>query len=58
MMSLRVLAAVFSGLIMLITLVLIPVAYWGDKNPTWTKRLIVIGFIAALMFLVSVFWRV
>ncbi len=43
---------------MLITTALIPVAYWGDKNPTWTNRLVLIDSSAALVFLISVFWGV
>ncbi|MCI0347898.1 MAG: hypothetical protein L0Z53_00595 [Acidobacteriales bacterium] len=58
MMHFRVLVAIFSGVVMLISTVLIPFAYWGDKNPTWTKRLIVIDFLAAVAFLLSVFWGV
>ena len=43
---------------MLITTVLVPVAYWGDKSPIWTKRLIVIDAAAAITFLVSVFYGI
>jgi hypothetical protein len=39
-MSVRVLIAFFSGLIAVITTVLIPVAHFGDKNEAWTRRLI------------------
>jgi hypothetical protein len=56
MMNVRIWVAFFSFLTMLITSVLIPVAYWGDKNPTAVKRLIVISSVAATAFLVSVFW--
>jgi hypothetical protein len=56
MVNFRVLVGLFSFLIMLITSVMAPVAYWGDKNPTWAKRLSVIGFVAAVAFAISVFW--
>lgn len=55
-MSLRVLVAFFSFVITFITGVLIPVAYFGDKNELAAKRLIIIAGIAALIFLVAVFW--
>lgn len=54
-MGLRVPVAFFSFLITLIAGCLIPVAYFGDHNETWTKRLIVIASIAAILFLVAVF---
>jgi hypothetical protein len=46
-MTVRVLVAFFSGLIAVITTVLIPVAHFGDKNETWTRRLIAIAFVSA-----------
>jgi len=55
-MTLRVLVAGFSGLIALITTVLIPFAHFGDKNETWTKRLIAIAFVASMIFLVALLW--
>jgi hypothetical protein len=55
-LNIRVLVAFFSFLIALITTVLIPVSYFGDKSEVWTKRLIVIAFIAATVFIVTVFW--
>ena len=55
-MKFRVLIALFSVLTMLITSVMAPVAYWGDKNLAWAKRLTVIGFVAAVAFAISVFW--
>jgi hypothetical protein len=57
-MDFRGLVAVFSFLTMLITSVMAPVAYWGDKNYTWAKRLTMIGFVAAVAFFISVFWGV
>jgi hypothetical protein len=55
-MSIRVFIAFFSFVVAFITTVLIPVAYFGDKNEVATKRLIIIAGIAALIFLVAVFW--
>jgi hypothetical protein len=55
-MTLRVLIAFFSGVIAVITKVLIPFAHFGDKNETWTKCLIGIAFAASLIFLVTLFW--
>jgi hypothetical protein len=55
-MTLRILVAFFSGVISVITTVLIPFAHFGDKNETWTKRLIAIAFAASLIFLVALFW--
>jgi hypothetical protein len=52
----RVLVAFFSGVIALSTTVLIPFAYFGDKNETWTKRLIAIAFPASMIFLVALLW--
>ena len=54
-MSIRVLVAFFSFLVTLIAGCLIPVAYFGDHNETWTKRLIVIAGIAGALFLAAVF---
>jgi len=54
--SFRTLVAFFSFLIAFIAGCLVPVSYFGDKNETWTKRLIAIAFLAALIFLVDVFW--
>jgi len=56
MSGFRVIAAFFSFITMVMTAVLIPVAYFGDKNPTWAWRVAVVGFVAALIFLVSLFW--
>jgi hypothetical protein len=55
-MTFRVLVAFFSGIIGFITTCLIPAAYFGDKNEAWTKRLIIIAFVAAMVFLIDVFW--
>jgi len=55
-MTLRVLVAFFSCVIAVITGVLIPVAHFGDKNETWTNRLIAICFIATLIFVVALFY--
>jgi hypothetical protein len=55
-MTLRVLIAFFSGVIALITTVLIPFAHFGDKNETWTRRLIAIAFAASIIFPVAWFW--
>jgi len=54
--TVRVFLAFFSALIAFITLCLVPVSYFGDKNEVWTKRLIIIAFVAAVVFLVDVFW--
>jgi predicted membrane channel-forming protein YqfA (hemolysin III family) len=56
-MNFRVLVAVFSFIIMLIAGGLIPAAHFGDENEVWTKRLIVIAFVASVVFLVDLFWR-
>jgi hypothetical protein len=55
-MGFRVYVAFFSFLIALISGCLIPVAYFGDKNVAWAKRLAIISFVAALAFLFGVFW--
>ena len=55
-MTFRVLVAFFSFVIAVITTVLIPFAHFGDKNETWTKRLIVIAFAASMIFLIALFW--
>lgn len=55
-MSIRISSAIYSLLVTLITGALIPIAYFGDKDEGATKRLIIIAFIAALIFLVAVFW--
>jgi hypothetical protein len=52
-MTARVLVAFFSCLIAVITTVLIPVAHFGDKNETWTTRLIAIACVSAMIFLVA-----
>jgi hypothetical protein len=57
-MTFRVLVAFFAGITTVITTVLIPVAYFGDKNPRWAARLVIIGFIAALILMVAIFWGV
>jgi hypothetical protein len=54
-MSVRVEVAFFSFVVTFITTVLIPVAYFGDKNQKATKRLI-LASIAAVIFIVAVFW--
>ena len=55
-MTFRVLVVFFSGLIAVITTVLIPVAHFGDKNERWTKRLIAIAFVSAMIFLIALFY--
>jgi hypothetical protein len=55
-MSFRVLVAFFTGITAFITTCLIPAAYFGDKNVAWTKRLIIIAFVAVLVFLIDIFW--
>jgi hypothetical protein len=55
-MSVRALVAFSSFVIACITTVLIPIAYFGDKNGVATKRLIVIAFIAAIVFVIAMFW--
>ena len=52
----RVMAAVLSFVLLFMTLVLIPVSYFGDKSETWTKRLIVVAGFAGMIFVLSVFW--
>jgi hypothetical protein len=41
---------------MLIAGGLIPAAHFGDKNEVWTKRMIAIAFVAAVILLVDLFW--
>ncbi len=55
-MTIRVLVAFFSGLISLVTTVLIPVAYFGDKNETWATRLIAIAVTSAAIFLIALLY--
>jgi len=55
-MMFRVLVAFFSGLIAVISTVLIPVAHFGDKNEIWTRRLIAIAFVSAMIFLVALLY--
>ena len=57
-MTLRVLIAFFSGIVAVISTVLIPVAHFGDENSVWTGRFIVIAFGASLLFLASLFWGI
>lgn len=57
-MTFRVLVAFFAGVTCVITTVLIPVAYFGDKNSRWAARLAVIAFIAAMAVMVAIFWGV
>jgi hypothetical protein len=52
----RIWIAIISFFITFITIALVPAAYFGDKNETWARRLIVIAFVACLIFLVAVFW--
>jgi len=55
-MTFRVMVAFFSGLNAVITTALIPFAHFGDKNETWTKRLIAIAFVSSMIFLVALFY--
>jgi hypothetical protein len=55
-MGFRISVAFFSFVVALIATALIPFAYFGDKNEVATKRLIIIAFIAAVIFLVAMFW--
>ena len=57
-MRVRVLIAFFSGAVMLITTVLIPVAHFGDKNELWTNRLIAIAFVSAIICVAAIFWGI
>jgi len=57
-MTLRVLVAFWSGITCLITTILIPVAYFGDKNAPIAKRLAIIAFIAGLIVMVAIFYGV
>lgn len=52
----RLFVAFFSFIILCITAVLIPVAYFGDKNESATNRLMIGAGIAAVVFLIAVFW--
>jgi hypothetical protein len=52
------LVAFFAGVTSVITTVLIPVAYFGDKNSRWAKRLAIIAFIAAVILMVAIFYGV
>lgn len=54
--AITLLVAFFAGVIAVITTVLIHFAHFGDKNETWTKRLIAIAFAASMIFLVTLFW--
>jgi hypothetical protein len=55
-MNLRILIAFFSFVIMVITTVLTLAAYFGDKNEVWAKRMAAIAFVAAIAFLIALFW--
>lgn len=55
-MAIRIYLATAAGIITFMALCLIPVAFFGDKNESWTKRLIIVGGIAALIFLLAIFW--
>ena len=57
-MTFRVLVAFFAGVTTVITTILIPVAYFGDKNSRWAKRLAIIAFIAAVILMEAIFWGV
>ena len=57
-MTFRVLVAFFAGVTTVITTILIPVAYFGDKNSRWAKRLAIIAFVAAVILMVAIFWGV
>ncbi|HEV2398706.1 MAG TPA: hypothetical protein VGS27_17310 [Candidatus Sulfotelmatobacter sp.] len=57
-MTIRVLVALFSGVIAFITFCLIPVSYFGDKNEPWTKRLMIISFFSASVFMIDMFWGI
>ena len=52
----RVLVAFFAGVTTFITTVLVPVAYFGDKNPRWAARLAVVALVAAMILLVAIFY--
>ena len=54
----RILVAFFAGVITVITTVLVPVAYFGDKNPRWAGRLAIIAFVSALVLLVAIFYGI
>jgi hypothetical protein len=49
----RIWIAIISFFIALMTTALVPAAYFGDKNETWTKRLIVTAFVACVIFLIA-----
>jgi len=55
-MQFRIFVVFFSGLVAVITTCLIPFAYFGDKNETWTKRLIAVAFVSAMTFLAALFY--
>jgi hypothetical protein len=57
-MAFRVLVAFFAGITSVIATVLIPVAYFGDKNSRWAARLAIIAFIAAVILILAIFWGV
>ena len=57
MLAFRVNVAVFSFVLLLMAIVLIPVSYFGDKSVLWTKRLIAVAGVAGVIFALSVFWQ-
>jgi preprotein translocase subunit SecY len=49
--------AFWSGLIAVVTTWLIPFAYFGDQNETWTRRLSIIAFVSAMIFLFAILYE-
>jgi multisubunit Na+/H+ antiporter MnhB subunit len=55
-MTIRISVAFWAGITFLITTILIPIAYFGDKNSPMAKRLAIIAFIAGLIVMVAIFY--
>jgi hypothetical protein len=56
MASFGVLVVFFSGLTTVMTICLVPLVHFGDKNKLWATRLAIIAFVAGVIFLVALLW--
>jgi hypothetical protein len=54
----RIVIAFFAGVATVITTVLVPIAYFGDKNERWAQRLAIVAFASAMILLIAVFYDV